>query len=487
MKINFILLIGTILLAGNAMLAQTIKVEPKTSLKIELGTTLDVTDGNLVLESDATGDASLIDLGAVTYSGGGNAEVQRYLTNSKWHLISSPVSGATSAMFAGDFLQYHTEGTNSYTDIASSSTPLSVMKGYALWSEAGVATTEVFSGTTNTGNKSYSFTKTNLPNDNDEGWNLIGNPYPSAINWDEVTIPAELGGAIWLFDPNLGLNGDYRYYINGGGVANTTTSYIPSGQGFFVRATGGAGTLTFNNSDRVHNAQLFYKNTLANQMLVLKATGNGITTQTAVRFDENATPVVDRLYDVTKIVSGSPDVPVVYTKCENQNMAINTLPSVAGNETVPLFFEAGTNGSYVFDAAEIESLNAAVPVFLEDVAMNYTQDLRTNPQYRFDYAAGTIKEFKVHFKDVTGIETLAKQRLACFISHDVLHVFLKGTEFNNLPNGSSIVVYNVNGQQLLSVPATQADNRIPFNGSQAVYLVKLTTSEGVFTSKVFNQ
>jgi len=480
MKINFILLIGMILLAGNAMHAQTIKVEPKTSLKIESGTTFDVSDGNLVLESDATGDASLIDLGAVTYSGGGHAEVQRYLTNGKWHLIASPVSGATAAMFEDDFLQYHIESSNSYADVTSLNAPLNIAKGYALWSEAGVATTEVFSGTTNSGDKSYNFTK------NGAGWNLVGNPYPSAIDWDEVTIPGQLGGAIWLFDPTMGANGDYRYYITGGGGANTTSRFVPSGQGFFVRATGGSGTLTFNNRARTHGSQLFYKNTVANQMLVLKATGNSITTQTAIRFDENATSEIDRLYDVSKIVSGSPDVPVVYTQCENQLMAINTLPSVAGHETVPVFFEAGTNGTYVFDATEIESLDPAVPVFLEDVAANYKQDLRTNPQYSFDYAAGTVKAFKVHFKEVTGIETIASQNIVCYLSNGVLHVRFAESEFENLAHGANIAVYSITGQQIVSVQTLQADNRIPFNGSQAVYLVKLTTGEGVFSSKVFN-
>ncbi len=46
--------------------AQETRVEANTCIKIESGTTLDVSSGgNLILKSDATGDASLIDLGSV--------------------------------------------------------------------------------------------------------------------------------------------------------------------------------------------------------------------------------------------------------------------------------------------------------------------------------------------------------------------------------------------------------------------------------------
>ena len=151
----------------------------------------------------------------------------------------------------------------------------------------------------------------------------LATPYPSTLDWDAVTIPVELNGAIWLFDHTIGANGDYRYYINGGGGANTTTQYIPSGQGFFVRATGSAGTLSFDNNDRVQGGQAFFKSDKNNAMLVLKATGNEITTQTAIRFNENTTQKADRLFDVYRIISDSPDVPMLFSKVEKENNVLN--------------------------------------------------------------------------------------------------------------------------------------------------------------------
>ncbi len=117
MKNKMLLLI--FLLATVGIYAQEIRVHPNTCLKVEPGTILDISSGNLIVESNETGDASLIDFGDVTYNGGGEAIVQRYLIGGQWHLISAPVNNALAGMFLDDYLQFHTEGTNDWTDISA--------------------------------------------------------------------------------------------------------------------------------------------------------------------------------------------------------------------------------------------------------------------------------------------------------------------------------------------------------------------------------
>jgi len=470
------------LLATILAFAQATRIGPNTCIKVETNTTLDIGSGNLVIESDEMGDASLIDLGTVSFSGGGEAIVQRYLTEGNWHLISSPVGNAFAEMFLDDFLQYHLESSNLYTDITSLSYQLRVMQGYCLCSVEVGPTTELFVGTCNTGDLDKAFTQSG------EGWNLVGNPYPSVLDWDAVTIPGELSAAIWLFDPTEGDNGDFKYYINGGGGANTTTQYIPSGQGFFVRAVGGAGTLSLDNSDRVHGGQAFYKNTETSEMLVLETTGNNITTQTAIRFNENATAEIDSLFDVYKIISNSTDVPNLYTRCETQNMAINTLPSIINHETVPAWFEAGQNGSYTILATELNTIPEEIPVYLEDVELNYFQDLRAKPEYEFNYSSGEPQHFKVHFKEVTGLESYEdamNPAVQCYLSNDILHVnFLETEALSNI--NASISVFSITGQLMLNTRTAQQKNEIPFHWSQSSYIIRVTTNDGVYSTKISN-
>jgi len=463
--------------AGSLLSAQGLRVEPGTCIKVESGTTLDITAGNLILESDDTDDASLIDLGTVEYNSGGQANVQRYLTNGKWHLVSSPITNALSGMFTGDYLQIHSEVTNLYTDVNSLTYQLLPMKGYSLWSVEAAPTTEVFAGTTNTGNQGFNFTKSGA------GYNLMGNPYPSAIDWDAVTIPANLNGTFYLWDPT----GAYKYYIEGGGAGNTTSKYIPSGQGFFTQATG-SGTLTLGNSVRTQGTQTFYKDGNDQIMLVLKVTGNDITTQTAIRFIEEATPQIDRLFDVPTIISGYPDVPNLYSFAEGSEMAINTLPAIKDYEIVPVNFHAGKAGNYTILASELGSFPPEVPVYLEDVERNYFQDLRTNPVYAFDYSSTEAKAFKVHFKDVTGIEEpSASVKIAanCYLSNKVLHVNFMNNQANT--GNATISVYTITGQKLLQLQTSQPNNEIPFDGVQTIYIVNIATYEAVFSTKLINQ
>lgn len=460
---------------------QGMLIHPGTCVKVESGTTLDLTGGNLTVQSVASGDASLIDLGSVTYTGGGQARVERYLTQGKWHLISSPVASAVSGMFLNDYLQYFTESTNSWTDIPPVSTPLNVMEGFALWTVDGAPTTEVFIGTTNTGNKNRNFTRV------DQGWNLLGNPYPSALDWNEVTIPAELNGAFWLFDPTTGVNGEYKYYIEGGGGANTTSQYIPSGQGFFVRAWSGSGNLNLTNASRVHSSQSFYKSGNSLPTLVIKATGNNITTQTAIRFIPESTTAFDRLYDVNKLTAYSPDVPVVYTRIQGEMTAINSLPSILGNETVPVYFTAGMEGSYYFTAEGLTDIDPAVPVYLEDVSMHTFQNLRVNPEYHFAYVAGQEKEFRIHFKEATGIAIPPGLDVECYLISNVLYVNFPTGNTEVTSEGATVSIYSVTGQLLLQHTVKEYKNAILFNATEAVYIVSITTGSSRKSIKVINQ
>lgn len=458
--------------------AQGTRIEPGTGIRVETGSFLDIGSGNLILESDATGDASLLDYGSVTYSGAGEAGIQRYLTQGRWHMISSPVNGAVSEMFLSDYLQNHTEPTNGWSDIAPVDVPLNIMQGYALWSIEAAPSTEVFSGNTNSGSLSKNFTR------NGAGWNLVGNPYPSTLDWDAVTIPAELNGAIWLFDPTIGSLGDYRYYINGGGGGNTTSQFIPSCQGFFVKAVSGSGTLTLDNSDRTHGGQAFYKNNEEESILVLETSGNGVDSRTAIRFNQNATQDVDRLYDVYKIFSDSPDVPILYTKAAGANLAINTFSSTEGNEVVPVWFRAGLDGEYMIKASELETFEASVPVYIQDIETGILQDLRQNPQYGFTYKSGTDKAFLVYFTDLPAFHASA-DNIHIYAESKNLHVDLPVSYLSKPGFTVHIMVFDLNGQCIMKTIGDKLYNTITLTANRNIYLVKVITDIETANAKVF--
>ncbi|MEL6614666.1 MAG: right-handed parallel beta-helix repeat-containing protein, partial [Bacteroidota bacterium] len=68
----------------------------------------------------------------------------------------------------------------------------------------------------------------------EEGWNLLGNPLATALDWDEVTITGGLTQAVYVYDPDY-LGGDYRTWSQGIG-GDLTDGQIPAFQAFFAQA-----------------------------------------------------------------------------------------------------------------------------------------------------------------------------------------------------------------------------------------------------------
>jgi len=124
------------------------------------------------------------------------------------------------------------------------------------------AVTLDWQGTINQGtvNRTLSFTPANGSN---SGWNFIGNPYASPINVG--LIPSGRRNNIHNFsywNPNMGVKGAYATRSFG------STCVIPSGAVFIVK-TGGNGTFTFQESDKVNSSALavFKKENTSNLQL----------------------------------------------------------------------------------------------------------------------------------------------------------------------------------------------------------------------------
>jgi hypothetical protein len=203
-----------------------------------------------------------------------------------------------------------------------------------------------------------------------------------------------------------------------------------------------------------------------------------------VRFKPEATAQTDRLFDINKLSSGSVDVPVVYTICENDKMAINTLPSIAEHQVIPVYFKCGTPGNYSFQIDGVNSIDAGIPVFLEDVASGQYIDLRKSDSYSFNYSEG-IKEFKLYFKDVTGIEELQEQNIMAWFNHDILNIQL---DESTMKSGNyQISVYNVAGQEIINKTISDSQIEIPFNANSGAYFLRIEYNGQVYSQKLILQ
>jgi hypothetical protein len=204
------------------------------NLTIQSGATLTVNPGKdltvcgctemngsnaLILKSDNTGTASFIDNGI---SGTGTAKMERYLSQNAWHYTCSPITTTQTNPLQSLYVMYYNEAEHHFHYIiALDSTLNQSMLGYGIWSDGSNATVN-FSGTLNTGNQSIAVSRTwNLAGwypdyiPAYDGWNLVGNPYPSAVDLSLLTGSwTSVEATAWFWNP---VGGNFKVYPTGGG------------------------------------------------------------------------------------------------------------------------------------------------------------------------------------------------------------------------------------------------------------------------------
>ena len=280
------------------------------------------------------------------------ATVECVIAGNEWHLISSPVSDALSGMFMDKYLQKHTESTNLFTDINQLTQPLTPVQGFALYDATGFTTQ--YTGILNAGTQSIALTRTDAGPGS--GWNLIGNPYASSIDWDAGSgwTKTNVDNATYIHVNNA----TWASYVGGIGT-NGGTRYIAPGQGFFVSVgTTGSGTLTMTDAVRKHNATPFFKDAVAN-LVRLQISGNDYTDEAVIRFLPQATTEFDGEFDAHKFFGDIAEAAQLYSMGSTP-MAINTIPETS---TVPLGMKVSTEGIYTIAATEVNDLSA---ISLED-------------------------------------------------------------------------------------------------------------------------
>lgn len=402
---------------NTATLAETKLLQIDRSATVDLQSTEQMTvhgpllvNGRLTLHSDNNGTASLIDNGSVR--GTGRIFAEQYLSADRWHYIAARAYPEYTYKYLWLFLLDYEE-TNG--DWGSYIVPTDILiepgNGYAIWSNSSATgdTTVTYTANVITGEFTIEgLSRTAAVVDSLEGFNLVGNPYNSALDWDDPSLSlTNVGDAIYFWDPdaNGGLGG-YASYIDGVGTPATTNGIIPPGQGFFVRVSQGhtSGSLQFDNRARVHDTLDFYKNAekkAVTDLLRLTISSNGASDETVIRFLEDATNGFDQHYDASKLFANVPSIPQIFTECDstcNDYLAINSLPELTSPVSVSMGVRTPSADTYLINASELATFAEAVDIIVEDVRTGAMHDLQSSNEFVFASQGGQESgRFLVHF------------------------------------------------------------------------------------------
>jgi len=352
----------------------------------------------------------------------------------------------------------------------------------------------VFSGIPNNGTKPIILDQSGL------GYNLVGNPYPSAIAADLVISnnSAEIGGTIYFYAHSLTMNsggsfnGSNYSTWNGTGHALaghevndphplplTPNGIIQVGQGFIVKAkTTGSGAFNFTNAMRVATAseQFFRTNPIEKHRLWLnlKMADGSVINQILVGYIEGATQEVDSNFDGLAFASTSS---ALSSKIGASNYAIQgrSLPFNSSDE-VPLGFKATTVGNYTISLAETDGLFAGSQnIFVRDNLMGIDHNIIDSP-YTFASDAGTFDaRFELVYTQALGIPStnFTPNSVIVYKNTDWFHVNTKGITMKE------IQVYDISGRLIYKQSNINATTTVlkGLTATNEVLFLKITSED----------
>jgi hypothetical protein len=429
-------------------------------------------NGNVTLLSSDS-QTALID-GSGTGEVNGDIIIQRYLFSGfGYKYLSSPFQAATVSEFSENikltdpfpsFYRYDESSTTSgWVSYVNPLGILNPMQGYA----GNFGSSEpplVFDVTGVVNNGSLSSTLFNHNNAYTAGFNLVGNPYPSPIDWDSPSgwIKINIDNALYYFETSTTdqYGGTYVTYADGVSSNGMATNLIPSMQGFFVHVSDGSwpvtGTLAMDNNVRVTDlTHPLTKSDIKSRSLVrITAEFSDDTVSVdplVIYFDEKATDKFDGQLDALKLMNTDFMVPNLYAiGPDGVKLSISALPVFSDTlYKVPLGLKINIDGRIIFKIHDLEGNLADMEISISDIAAKTEQDLLSGKDYRLDLTTGQYENrFFLNFRNMgTGVTdyTAGNDLFSVYSSHGILKL-----KISSLPAAEgTLIITNLTGQVTL--------------------------------------
>ncbi|HBZ65798.1 MAG TPA: hypothetical protein DEO70_03100 [Bacteroidales bacterium] len=415
---------------------------------------------------------------------GVNAMIERSIVawgegRNGWHLLSSPV-GAQEINTTGGFV---TSGPGNDYDFFSWSEPHSLWvnfknstvsptftevnggtdafrtgRGYMVAYEQ--SSVKQFKGSMNVANVMISgLTMTDVTAT--QAWHLLGNPYPSALLWDNSWERSNVGAVCQVWNETLN---DYSAIQNGP---------IPAMNGFMVEVSGANASVRIPVGKRMHSNQGWYKSADESSLkLTVMAADSASGKETVVRFSQTGTAGFDPSSDGHFLKGNGP----VFCSLAGEDwLSINTLPALLQPVEVPLIFVKNESDAYILEVRGLETIQE--DVILCDLKTGNKQNLSIDSVYAFTASdTDSPLRFKLSVGGV-GIDAPSDRRLNIFTSGKKLHIRDAG--------GSLVEIVNMEGQVLVRfVIHDEPDYCQSLDLPDGVYAVRIVAGDSVVSKCV---
>jgi hypothetical protein len=406
--------------------------------------------GNLTLVSNGNGTARVA-AGSGSYITG-NVIVQRFIpaVARRWRFYGSPVSGSTFADLKNEMYITGINGaTNGFDPTLSNqasvysydetmitgdadigyvaathiNNPITVGKGYRIFIRGDRSDTGRLVGTTTTqnavildvrgplnmGNIALPVTYTSSGVSANDGWNLVANPYASAIDWnafyDAATDYSNLSPTIYIYNAS---NSSYTSFnaVSNAGIGSLSNGIIPSGAAFWVQSIGASPSLTMKEIYKTALTPAAVFKTTSGQFTI-KVIKDSITSDEAgFKYLTEATAGYDR-YDIKKLKGSTVDISSIGN--DGSFLSMNCKPFNGHSDTILLSLGFANSGEYTMKFGEVDAMGigSEFGVYLVDEFKQQITDLRNTSTYTFTVDKNDANSFgNNRFKLVVGTDAV---------------------------------------------------------------------------------
>lgn len=432
---------------------------------------------------------------------------------------SSPVTPQNIQQFSpgtpANRLFEYKESTDKF--IATTDADFKVGKGYAIRAESGNVTPTTYSkvyefnGVPNNGDYTQTLIRSNNQGGIEHGYNLVGNPYPSNLSFDELY---NLNSTIiyktaWFWtnttytqsQQGSSYNGNnYAVYNATGGNAATVpanvtyNAIIPDGkiavgQGFLIqlRNIGSNQTLTFKNKNganflRVGTAADFYqKNNETKDRFWLKLIApNNMQNTQLIGYVTGSTNGYERDYDAKAISDTSSNL--FYSTIDQEKLIIQGRGEFKVEDKIKLGANIFVGGNYTIGLYKSEGIfTNSQHIYLKDNVLNSITDLSVKDYNFYSESGDNNSRFDIIFKPELTLITSDNTK-------DHLQVYRNGEQFivrSNAGKIEQVEVYDVSGRLLEKVEGGRTQLNVDATGlANGIYVLKIKTGNAVISKKI---
>ena len=271
-----------------------------------------------------------------------------------------------------------------------------------------------------------------------------------------------------------GTNGWQTYTKNDGGAHRN----ISVGQAFGVVITANTDyVMQIKNTSRTHNTSNGFnkKQEVKTNYFELDAVSNNVIDNIKFQVNNNATENFDSEYDAYKLNSFGYSPTPSFVSADNKKLAVCHTTDV---DFIDMGFTMSEGGEVVFSLADVADFTEIV---LEDKIEGTFTNL-INSSYTFQYSTNDEEfgRFTLHLNKQALGNNEEQQTLKIYSSNSVVYI-KSAIELEDV----SVTIYDINGQSVYSKKYSfLKEKQIKTNLSSGVYILKITSIEGVTTQKI---